>query len=125
MDEAENYRRWLLSALKYVIFEYLRKNSLPTVDISEINDNINFSFVRSFEDSKIIIEETLSDMEIFGDEQTKTMFDLIAIYHYTYKETGAELGMTERQIKYKYRKTVDRIVDHLRSKGIRDLEDLL
>jgi RNA polymerase sigma factor (sigma-70 family) len=125
MDEAENCRRWLLSALKFVILEYLRKNSMITVDISEINDDINLSFVNGFDDSRIVIEETLNNMEIFGDEKTKTMFDLIAIYHYTYKETGAELGMSERQIKYKYRKTIDKIVDHLKSKGIRSLEDLV
>lgn len=124
MDETENYRRWLLSALKFVILEYLRKNSIQTVDIAEINDDINFSFVNGFDDSRIVIEETLNNMEIFGDEKTKTMFDLIAIYHYTYKETGAELGLSERQIKYKYRKIVDKIIDNLKSKGIRNLEDL-
>ena len=125
MDEVENARRWLLSALKLVMLEHFRKNGAGTADIDDIGDDINFSFVNGFDDARIILEETFSTMELFGDEKGKNLFDLIAIYHYTYKETGAELGMSERQVKYQYRKTLDRIVDHLRSRGIRSLEDLI
>ena len=125
MDDVENTRRWLLAALKLVILEHFRKRGPGTADIEDIGDDINFSFVSGFDDTRIILEETFSNMELFEDEKGKNLFDLVAIYHYTYKETGAELGMSERQVKYQYRKTLDRIVDHLRSRGIRSLEDLV
>lgn len=125
MGEVENTRRWLLSALKLVTLEYFRKNGVETAEISDIDDDINFSFVSSFTESRIILEEAFSNMELFGDEKGKSLFDLVAVYHYTYKETAAELGLSERQVKYQYRKTIDRIAEYLRSRGIRSLEDLI
>ena len=67
--------------------------------ISDIDDDINFSFVSRFAESRIILEEAFGNMELFGDEKGKSLFDLVAVYHYTYKETAAELGLSERQVK--------------------------
>jgi beta-lactamase superfamily II metal-dependent hydrolase len=40
-------------------------------------------------------------------------------------ETGAELRMSERQIPYQNKMIQGRIVDHLKSRGIHSLEDLI
>ncbi len=125
MDEAENPRYWLYSALRYVVFEYYRKNHRDEANLEDIDVSIEHSYVNGFRDSRIIIEEALNDISIFGDENTKNLYDLIAVYHYTYKEAGEQIGISERQAKYRYQQTVHRLLDHLKSKGIRGLEDLL
>jgi RNA polymerase sigma factor (sigma-70 family) len=125
MDEIENHRRWLLAALKYVMFEHFKKNSLSDVDITELNDDISLSFVNGFRDSRIIIEEALENMDNFGDETGKVAFDMITMYHFTYKEAGAQLGLTERQVRYRYAHIVSNLVGYFKTKGIKGLEDLL
>ncbi len=125
MNEEINPRQWLYSAVRYVVLEYLRKNNHGEEDIIDLDDSIAHSFVNGYRESRIIIEEALNDIAIFGDDLTKTLYDLVAVYHYTYKEAGERIGISERQAKYRYQQTVHRLVDHLRTKGIRGLEDLL
>lgn len=125
MGETENYRQWLFSALRYVVLEYLRKHNTCEDDFADLDDSIAHSFVNGFRDSRIIIEEALNNISLFGDDKTKTLYDLVAVYHYTYKEAGEQVGLSERQAKYKYQQTVQKLVSHLKSKGIRGLEDLL
>jgi len=125
MGETDHYRQWLFSALRYVVLEYLRKHRPNEENIADLDDSITHSFVNGFRDSRIIIEDALNDITLFGDEKSKTLYDLVAVYHYTYKEAGEQIGLSERQAKYKYQQTVQKLVNHLKSKGIRGLEDLL
>jgi RNA polymerase sigma factor (sigma-70 family) len=121
----ENHRRWLLSALKFVILEHFKKNNTADVNIAGLDEDINASFVNGFRDSRIIIGEALENMSNFGDEKGKIVFDLVTVYNYTYKEVGTQLGMTERQVRYQYTRTVKNLVDYFKAKGIKGLEDLL
>lgn len=125
LNEIDNHRRWLLSALKYVILEHYKKNTANDLDIEELYEDINLSFVNGFRDSRIIIEEALDNIDNFGDEKGKVIFDLVTVYRYTYKEVGAQLGITERQVRYKYTQIVSTLFDYFKSKGIKGLEDLL
>jgi hypothetical protein len=66
------------------------KNNHGRGDIIDLDDSIAHSFVNGYRESRIIIEEALNDIAIFGDDLTKTLYDLVAVYHYTYKERENE-----------------------------------
>ncbi|MDY6968108.1 MAG: sigma-70 family RNA polymerase sigma factor [Spirochaetota bacterium] len=122
--EIENYRKWLYGALRLAVFDFYRK-SRPNINIDEVFDDISLTFVNGFRESRIIINEAIENMDNFDNETDKIMFDLIAINNFTYAQTAKQLGLTRRQVEYKYKKITDRIIDYLRKKGIDNLEDLL
>jgi RNA polymerase sigma factor (sigma-70 family) len=126
-ETIENARNWLLTALRFEINNYYRKktNREDTVDIDDINDSINVAFENGFRDSRIILHEAIENMENFNDEKEKVLFDLIALYDFTYKEAAKYLGMTKSQAEYKYTVIEKRIVSYLQSKNIKGIDDLL
>jgi hypothetical protein len=76
-------------------------------------------------DLRVVISGAIEDNNIFTNEKDKVLFDLIAVHLYSYSETGKELGLTKRQVEYKYTQLVIKIKDYLRKKGVNNLEDLL
>jgi RNA polymerase sigma factor (sigma-70 family) len=124
-EDIKNPRKWLLVTLRYVVLEYYRKKDYKEMDIENILNDTLLTFVNGFRDTRILIEDAIEDMKNFKDEKEKILFDLIAIYKYTYKETGKYLGLTERQVRYKYSLIVKRLVQYFNRKGIKNLEDLL
>ena len=72
-----------------------------------------------------MIEQALEDTGNFQDEKDKILFELISIDNFTYKEAGAQTGLTERQVRYRYNLTVERLVKYFQARGIKSLEDLL
>jgi len=125
MPESDNYRRWLLSTLNFVVLEMYKKNKTAETDITEVIDDIKVSGSDEQRDTKIIISEALEDPALFEGENARTLFDLIALYRYTFKEAGTALGITERQAKYRYKRIAHGIIDHLKRKGIGGMEDLI
>jgi RNA polymerase sigma factor (sigma-70 family) len=124
-DEVDNCRGWLYGAMKNVIREYIRKSQLDSIDVDTLFEDISASYVNGFRDTRLMIAEALSDVQNFGDEVGRVLFDLIAIHNYSYKEAGGEVGISERQARYRYKCIVDKLVDHFRIKGIKGLEELL
>jgi RNA polymerase sigma factor (sigma-70 family) len=124
-EDVENPRKWLLATLRYVVLEYYRKKDYKEFDVNEVPNASSLSFINGFRDTRILIEDALEDMKNFKNEKEKILFDLIAIYNYTYRETGEYLGLTERQVRYKYGLIVKRLVQYFKKKGIKNLEDLL
>ena len=125
MDEVENPRKWLFGALRNVLLEHYKKNTVDTMDIDELFHDDNLGYVNGFRDTRIILQEAFNNDLNFKDEKDRIIYDLIAIKNYTLEEVARLLGITIRQVHYKYRCVVDRIVDHLKKKGINNLEELL
>lgn len=123
--EIDNYRRWIYSAIRFVLLEHYRSRNADSAEIESLVNDARMSFVNGFRDSRIMIEEALDDIGNFGDEKGKLLFDMIAFYNYTYDETASHMGLTKRQVRYQYGLIVDRLMDHFRKKGIKGLEDLL
>lgn len=124
-DEVENPRKWLYGALRLAVLEYYRRKHGRDVDIDEVFNDVSMTFVNGFRDSRIVIAEALEDSEVFRDELDRSLFDHIAIYNFSYSQTGKELGLTKRQVEYKYTRLVEKITDHLKKKGITHIEELL
>lgn len=126
LDEVENVRRWLFSAMKFVILEYFRsRKKNEALNIDDVFQDISLTFVNGFRDTRMLIEEAMSDKATFADETERVIFDLIAFNDLTYEMAAKQIGMTRRQIEYRYTQVVERIVRFLKGKGINSLEEIL
>lgn len=125
IESVENIRKWLLGALRLEVLSFYKKKKPDAVDPDILFQDMSLTFVNGFRDIRIIIDETIDDMDNFKDSTDKALFDLVAIYNFTYEEAGAQLGFSKRQVRYKYGKIVERLLDSLNKKGIKNLEDLL
>ncbi|MCP4132172.1 MAG: sigma-70 family RNA polymerase sigma factor [bacterium] len=123
-DEIENHRKWLYGALRLSVLEFYRKRK-DTVDIDDLFADVSLTFVNGFREARIVIAEAIEKMDNFDNDHERALFDLVAVHNYSYSETGRELGLSKRQVEYKYRRIVDRVIDYLDKQGIQNLEDLL
>ncbi len=123
-EEVKDSRKWLYGTLRNVVLEYYRKQR-GDVDIDDVFKDVSLTFVNGFKDARIIISEAIENMDNFGGEDEKTLFDLVAVYNYSYTEAAKQMGLAKRKVEYKYRRIVDSIMDYLNKKGIKDIEDLL
>ena len=124
-DDVDNYRRWLFSALRLVVLEFYRSKYNNSVNIDDVWLDISMIFVNGFRDSRIIIEETIEECSENLTDSDRALFELIAFNNFTYKSTAEQLGITRRQVEYKYTMIVKQIIENLKKKGIHDLKDLL
>jgi len=125
LDEIENHRKWLYGALKLEVMAYFRKKKPEAVDIDEVFDDVGLTFVNGFRDSRIMIQDAIEDTDNYHDETDRALFDLVAVRNFSYEEAGAQLGMSKRQVRYRYGLIVDRLVDYFKQRGIHSLGDLL
>lgn len=123
--EQDHHRLWLYGAMRIFVLEYYRKKKKRAVTEEEIFRDISLTFVNGFRDTRMIIAETMNDDGVFDSDDDRVLFDMIALYNYSYSEVGRQMGYTKRQVGYRYRVIVDRITAGLKKKGINNLEDLL
>ena len=124
METAVNQRGWLLVTVKNVLFEHYRRIKNMPDDIAEAEafNDVSLTFVNGFRDTRLIIDEAIKALV---DKTDRVLFDLVAVQKYTYEEAGTELGLSRRQVKYRYGLIVRSIVEYLNGKGIHKIEDLL
>jgi len=125
MDEVENPRNWLFGTMRFVLLEHYRKNSVEHVDIDDIFYDENIQYVNGFRETRMILQDAIDAPENYKDERDRIIYELIAIKNYTYEEVAGVMGLTKRQVNYRYRTAVERIVDYLKKKGVNNLEELL
>ncbi|HOO71526.1 MAG TPA: sigma-70 family RNA polymerase sigma factor [Spirochaetota bacterium] len=125
MDTVENPRKWLLGAIRFAVLNYYKSRRAEPVDIEELFQDMNLAFVNGFRDARIIINDVLENECNYESEKDILLFNLIAVNNYSYEEAGRELGMSKRQVRYRYGKTVNRLLDSLSKKGIKNIEDIL
>jgi RNA polymerase sigma-70 factor (ECF subfamily) len=125
LDEVENRRKWLYGALKLEVMAFYRKKKPGAVDIDEMFNDVALTFVNGFRDTRIMINDAIEDLDNFSDPADQALFDLVAVRNFSYEEAGAQLGLSKRQIRYRYGLIVDRLVDYFKKRGINSLEELL
>ncbi|MBN1500159.1 MAG: sigma-70 family RNA polymerase sigma factor [Spirochaetes bacterium] len=118
---------WLKTALKFEISNYLNKKSQKADDLTENESDLEQITAVKPQDAelKMILEEAVENEKNFESDTEKIIFNLIAIYGYSYHEAGRELGLSKRQIGYKYNQIAKRIMEDLRHRGIGNIGDLL
>jgi len=121
--EIENIRKWLHGTLRYVVMQYYEKNSREVVDIDSVFQDVSLTFVNGFRESRIIINEAIDNIAI--SEEERLIFDYIAVSKYSQNNVGRIMGLSRRQVGYRYWSIVKRILDYLKQKGIDNIGDLL
>ncbi|TAL31281.1 MAG: RNA polymerase sigma factor [Spirochaetes bacterium] len=125
LDGVDNVRKWIFIALNLIIKEYYRKNRRDVADIDDIFDDAALSFVNGFRDTRIIIKEVLEEEGTYADDLDRVVFELVAMSGYSYAEAAGQLGLTRRQVEYRYTQIGVRVKERLRQRGVKHLEDLL
>ncbi|HNV46328.1 MAG TPA: sigma-70 family RNA polymerase sigma factor [Spirochaetota bacterium] len=125
LETIENRRKWLYGALRLEVMAYYRKKKPDGVDIDEVFADVGLTFVNGFRDARIVISGAIEHDENFEDERERALFDLVAVQNYSYEQAGMQLGMSKRQVRYRYGLIVERILAYLQKQGIKSLEDLL
>lgn len=117
-DEVVNPRNWLYGTTRLVTMEFLRKNNLTTLDeTSQIQPQDHNETAQLLHDA---LESITGD-----DESGRILFELVAVYDFSYKAAGCQLGLTEHQTRYKYNLMVKKVLAYFKNKGIHSLEELL
>jgi RNA polymerase sigma factor (sigma-70 family) len=126
-SDVRNPRAWLVGAMNFMILEYYKKREKrnhTVVDADSFEERSEFDPDKY--DTSLIIKEALEDTNNYKDDRDKIIFELIAIYDYTYKEVAKHLGIQTHKVRYSYTTSVRRIEEHLKMKmGIRNLDELL
>ena len=126
-DEIIEGKNWLFAAIRYGISNFYRKKgtaNTATVDI-DVSDDPGLGYENGFRDIRIVINEAIESDENYKDKKEQVLFQLIAIYGYTYEQAAKQLGLSKRQVFYKYKQITKRILDYLDKRGISDIDDLL
>ena len=110
--------------MRYVTYRYYEKQSKNSENIDKMFQDIALTFTNGFRDTRIIINDAIENTEMSDEE--RLIFEYIAVYNYSYSNTGTILGLSKRQIGYRYLKIVSSILEYLKAHhGIEGIEDLL
>ncbi|MFC1670666.1 RNA polymerase sigma factor [Spirochaetota bacterium] len=127
-NEIEDKRSWLFTAMRFEISNYYKKKGSKKIDADNIDDVFNDSSLKyenGFRDARIILNDAIEDENNFKNEKEKVLFDLIAVYSFSYKEAAKYLNLTKSKVEYKYKQIEKRIIDFLKSKDIKEIDDLI
>ena len=128
LEDIREIGKWLMGTAKNQISMFYRNKSekiKDRSDIKDIEDSIDYAFENGLKDLRIIIEQEIENPDNYRDETEKSLFELIAILKYSYREAALQLGLSVRQLRYRYARITERIVDSLKKRGIESIEDLL
>lgn len=125
LDEVESPRRWLLGCLRNVVYEYYREKRHKDIDVAVLFDDISMGYVNGFRDARIAIHQTIEEVYAEEEESDAVLFDLVALYNYSFAEACVHCNISYKQAVYRYNRVSARIRSKLKEKGISNLEDLL
>jgi RNA polymerase sigma factor (sigma-70 family) len=121
-------RSWLLTAARYEISNYYNKKATAKSQAADIDGMENDPALATGEsciEERLIIRDIIDNPDNYRDEKERLLFDLVALYGYSYKEAGRYLDITRWQAEYRYRTIENRIAAMLAEKGIKKIGDLL
>jgi RNA polymerase sigma factor (sigma-70 family) len=121
-DTIQNKRAWLYGTLKNVVYQHYSKKKAD-VDIEEVYNDEELAFTNGARDTRILISEAIEHVDC--TEEDRILLDLIAIHDYTYGHVAEILGLSRRQVEYKYGQLAKSILEYLKSRGIKGLAELL
>ena len=123
MKEIYTIKPWLIGTSRNVLCNFFRKERKRFEDssISEIYDSRSITVSTEIHETRIILEEAIDTITGTMD---KSIFFLIADQNSSYEKAAKELGLTVRQVKYRYNLVQRNLLDFLKKKGIKEINDL-
>lgn len=122
-DEIENPRKWLYGTMKNILYQYYRRKQKSAIDIDALLEDSNLAYVNGFRNTRIIIQDAIDNAEI--NEEERLLIEYIALNGFSYTNTSNILGLTKKQVLFRYEKSVKKILSYFNEKGIKNIEDLL
>jgi RNA polymerase sigma factor (sigma-70 family) len=121
-ETIDNQRNWLYGTMKNVLYNHYRKKNMNVASVDEFDD-VGLTFTNGFRDTRILISQAMEKVVCTEDE--RTILEMVATYNYTYTHVAEALGMSRRQVEYRYGQVVKRIQEYFYQKGIKDMVQLL
>jgi RNA polymerase sigma factor (sigma-70 family) len=119
MEEILNMRKWIFGTLRNVVLKYYRDRK----STDELFEDMALTFVNGFRDLRLIINDSIQSA--IKEDIDNSIVDLIGFHSYSYSNTSKLLGLTKRQVEYRYSQIVKRVIHNLNTHGISNIEDLL
>jgi RNA polymerase sigma-70 factor, ECF subfamily len=123
LDEIEHIKKWLFGTLRNIVYNYYRNKKPDKINIEDVFQDVSLTFVNGFRDARIIISTAIE--EEIKNEEERQVVELIAFNNYSYAYVAKLLGVTKRMVQYRYTQLVKRILENLKNRGIKNIEDLL
>lgn len=123
IERVYSVRSWLFSTLKKAVLRYYERNGRPVENIDDVFDDSGLIYINGFKDIRVIIKNAVERLDF--TEKERLILEYIATYGYSYSETGRIMGLSKRQVGYKYVNIVEKILKELKEQGIDNIEDLL
>jgi RNA polymerase sigma-70 factor (ECF subfamily) len=123
IDEIANKRSWLFGTVQNVLMNYYRKKRKfsSDADIADYLNDVSLGTINGFRDTRMLLEDAMASLT----EKDRILFDLVAVQQLTYHVAARHLGLTRRQVAYRYSSIIGTIKAYLNERGIRGLGDLL
>lgn len=125
--DIEKPRQWLIKASNYEYLKFMRnnnkKNNIDNIDNEYLEEL--YSDDKEDLDTKIIIQDVVYSEKNFKTKDDKKLFELISKTKFTYQKTADILGLSERQVRYKYKRTLYSLFNDFRNMGIKSIADLI
>ena len=125
MGEVESPRKWLFGCLRIVVLDYYKEKRHRDIDIEELFDDMSIGYVNGFRDTRMMLKNVMD--EIFEEEGDRdaALFEMVAVYNYTFAEAAKHLGLGYKQARYRYYTLASKLIERLKEKGVERIEDLL
>ncbi len=124
-DGNSDEKKWLMWTMRYVMFEFYRKRGKLDEDIENFYNDMELSYVNGFKEVRVVIQETLDKIDVDSTDKSTIIFKLFCIHNYTFREIAKEFKIPYSQVKYKYNTLKSKVIDELKKRGIKKIEDLL
>jgi RNA polymerase sigma-70 factor (ECF subfamily) len=125
IESVNQPRAWLYGTARNVMGDYYRERGKAFEDIESMVSDDKLTYTNDCRDTRLVIREIMEDPEIFENATERALFELVAVYDYSFKEASIHLGIRYHNARYMFRQASKRLAGKLKERGIRDLEDLL
>ena len=125
IGEIENPRKWLFGCLRNAVFDHYKQKHHRDEDIDTIFDDIALGYVNGFRDTRMILKNTMDELFEETGNRDAPLFELIAVYNYSFAEAARHMNLNYKQARYRYKAVALKLSEKLREKGIERVEDLL
>jgi len=121
-DTIRKVRQWLNAAVTYALRNHFSKkqNSPEYID----NSFLENSFIDESLSSHSTVHVLNQAIDSIEGCVGRVLFELILIQKYTKNEAAEALGLTTRQVRYRYGQALRQVVNYLETCGIKSTGDL-
>lgn len=125
MESVNQPRAWLYGTAKNVMGDYYREKGKSSEDIDSMISDDSLKYTNDCRDARLVIAEIMDSPDVFESGIERSLFELVAIYDYSFKEASSHLGIKYHNARYMFQQAGKRIAEELKKRGITELEDLL